>query len=61
MTHKEVLPDKDLLEKVAALKTLEISLLGKELKAQTSAAEKQYQKSNKLFMADDKKVRTSNN
>ena len=53
MTHKEVLPDKDLLEKVAALKTLEISLLGKESKPQTNAAEKQYQKSNKLFTADD--------
>ena len=61
MTDKEVLPDKDLLEKVAALKTLEISLLGKELKPQTNAAEKQYQKSNKLFTADDKKIRTSNN
>ena len=34
----------DLLEKAVVLKKFEYSPLGKELKAQTSSAEKQYQK-----------------
>ena len=34
----------DLLEKAVVLKKVEYSPLGKELKAQTSPAEKQYQK-----------------
>ena len=33
-----------LLQKAAAIKRFEFSLLGKELKKQTSVAEKQYQK-----------------
>ena len=40
LTGKDVLPKKDLLEKADALKGFEYSPLGKELKAQTSAAEK---------------------
>ena len=36
----DVLPETDLLEKAAAFKRFEYSLLGKELKAQTSVAEK---------------------
>ena len=40
LTGKDFLPKKDFLEKAAALKSFEYSLLGKELKAQTSAAEK---------------------
>ena len=56
-----------MLEKVAALKRFEYSSLGKELKAQTSVAEKQYQGLNKLFKPDEneksetiKKRRTRN-
>ena len=45
---------KGLLEKAAALKRFEYSPLGKEFKAQTSAAEKQYQVLNKIFKLDEK-------
>ena len=48
-TGKFVLSEKDLLEKAAATKRFEYSPLGKELKAQTSAAKKQYQKLDKVF------------
>ena len=44
-----------MLEKVAALRRFEYSPLGKELKTQTSAAEKQYQELNKIFKPDEKK------
>ena len=44
LTDKDVLAEKDFLEKAVALKRFEYSPLGKELKAQTSDAEKQYQK-----------------
>ena len=37
ITAKDVLPEKDLLEKAAVLKIFEYSPLGKELKAQTEA------------------------
>ena len=40
LTGKDVLPEKELLEKAAAMKRLEYSLLGKELKKKTSVAEK---------------------
>ena len=40
LTGKDVLPKKDLLEKADALTRFEYSPLGKELKAQTSAAER---------------------
>ena len=40
LTGKEVLPEKDLLEKAEAIKRFEYSPLGKELKKQTSVAEK---------------------
>ena len=40
LTGKDFLLKKDFLEKATALKSFEYSLLGKELKAQTSAAEK---------------------
>ena len=50
---KDVLPEKDLLEKADALKRFN-SALGKELKAQTSAAEKQYQKLDKVFDSNKK-------
>ena len=40
LTGKNVLPEKDLLEKTAATKRFKYSLLGKELKKQTSVVEK---------------------
>ena len=49
LTGKDVLPEKDLLEKAAAIKRFQYSSLGKELKKQTSAAEKQYQKLDNAF------------
>ena len=42
LTGKDVLPKEYLLGKAAALKRFEYSPLGKELKAHTSAEEKQY-------------------
>ena len=42
LTGKDLLPEIELLEKAIALKNWEFSLLGKELKKQTSVAEKQY-------------------
>ena len=44
LTGKGVLPKKDLLEKSARIKRFEYSPLGKDLKAQTSAAEKNLKK-----------------
>ena len=38
LTSKDVLPEKDFLEKAAAIKRFEYSLLGKKLKKQTSVA-----------------------
>ena len=49
MPSKDVLPQKDFLEKAAATKRLEYSLLGKKLKKQTSVAEEQYQKWDSAF------------
>ena len=49
LTGKDVLPEKDLLEKAATMKRFEHSLLGKELKKQTSVAEKQYQSFDKAL------------
>ena len=43
-----------MLEKAATIKRFEYSPLGKELKKQTSVAEKQYQRLNKLFKPDEK-------
>ena len=43
-----------MLEKAAALKRFDNSPFGKELKAQTSAAEKRYQKLDKVFEYDKK-------
>ena len=54
MTGKDLLPEKNLLEKAAVLKKFESSPLVKELKAQTSIVEKQYQGLNKLFKPDEK-------
>ena len=50
---KVVLPEKELLERVAALKKFEYSPLAKELKKQTSVAEMQYQNFDKVFKPDE--------
>ena len=42
LTGKDVLPEKDLLEKAPTIKRFEYAMLGKELKAQTSIAKNQY-------------------
>ena len=44
MTGKDALPEKHLLEKAAALKRFEYSLLDKEWNACNDIAKKQYQK-----------------
>ena len=49
MTGKDVLPEKDLLEKAATMKRFKYSPLGKTLKAQTEIAKKQYQKLDDTF------------
>ena len=53
-TGKDVLPEKDLLEKAATMRRFEYSPLGKELEKQTSVAEKQYQRFDKVFSHDEK-------
>ena len=54
LTGKDVLPKEYLLGKAAALKRFEYSPLGKELKAHTSAEEKQYWKLDKVFESNKK-------
>ena len=49
---------KDLLEKAATIKRFEYSVLGKELKAQTDIAKKQYQGLSKFFKSDEKEKLT---
>ena len=49
LSGRDVLPEKDLLQKAATMKKFEYYLLGKELKQQTSVAEKQYQDFCKVF------------
>ena len=44
LTGKDVLPEKHLPEKAATMKRFKYSPLGKELKKQTSVAEKHYKK-----------------
>ena len=51
LTGKDVLPEKDLLEKTAELKRFAYLLLGKK---STSVAEKQYQSFDKVFNHDKK-------
>ena len=52
MTDKDVLPERELLEKAATMKRFEYSPLGKELKAQTDIAKKQYQGLDKAFISN---------
>ena len=52
MIGKDVLPEKDLLEKAATMKRFEYSYLTKELNAQTDIARKQYQKLGDTYKFD---------
>ena len=52
LTGKDALREKDLLEKAATMKKFEYSLLGSELKKQTSIAEKQYKRLDKDYELD---------
>ena len=49
---KDVLPEKDLLEKAATMKRYKYSALDKKLKAQTGIAKKQYQELDKAFISN---------
>ena len=52
MTGKDVLLEQNLLEKTSAIKRFEYLPLGKEIKAQTDIAKKQYQKLGITFEFD---------
>ena len=52
LTGKDVLPEKDLLEKAVTMKRFKYLHLGKELKAQTDIAKKQYQKLGNTYEFD---------
>ena len=52
LTGKDVLPQKDLLEKASTMKSFEYLPLGKKLKAQTDIAKKQCQKLHNTFEFD---------
>ena len=54
MTGKDVLPEEKLLEQPATMKRFEYLLLGKELKKDSSAEEKQYQSFHKIFKYEEK-------
>ena len=53
LTGKDVLPEKDLLEKVATMKRFEYWLLISELKKQTDIAEKQYKRLDNTYELDN--------
>ena len=53
MTGRDVSPEKDLLEKAAAIKILEYSPLGSELKKQTDTARKLYQSLDNVYEFDE--------
>ena len=61
LTGKDVLLEKYLLEKAAAIKIFEYSPLRKDLKAETSAVEKRYQKLHKVFSSTVSKFVEVNN
>ena len=53
MTGRDVSPEKDLLEKATAIKILEYSPLGSELKKQTDTARKLYQSLDNVYEFDE--------
>ena len=52
LTGKDILPEKDLLEKAATLKRFEYSQSSKEIKTQTDIAKEQYQRLDNIFELD---------
>ena len=52
LTSKDILPEKDLLEKAAAIKRFEFSPLGSKLKKETVITKKIYQGLNKAFISN---------
>ena len=54
MTAKDVLPEKDMFGKAAAMKKFEHSPISSELKKQTDIAKKQYQRLDKVYEFDQK-------
>ena len=62
LTHKDVLPEKDLLEKAATIKRFEYSPLGKELIKQTKIAVRQTnnEKRHYLYLEDKEKATLKN-
>ena len=54
LTGKDVLPEKYLFEKSAAIKRFKYSPLGSELRKQSSVAEKQYKRLDKVFESNKK-------
>ena len=52
LTNKDVLPEKDFLEKAATMKKFEYLSSGKELKAKTDIEMKQYQKLDDVYEFD---------
>ena len=61
LTGKDILPEKCLLQKAAALKRFEYSPLGKEMKKQTSVAEKYYQKLGNTVQMRNQHLKTTVN
>ena len=57
-TSKNVLSEKDLLEKGATLKRFEYSIWDKELKAQIDILNKQYQTIKHFYSSDEKEEPT---
>ena len=52
LTGKDILPEKDLLEKAATLKRFEYSQSSKEIKTQTDIAKEHYQRLDNIFELD---------
>ena len=52
MTSKGVLPEKDLLEKAAAIESFEYFMLGKKSKTKPLLQKKQYQKTGSTFASN---------
>ena len=59
LTCQDVLPEIKVLEKASSIKRFEYLPIGKELKAQTSATKKQYQKLDKVFESNEKEEKFS--
>ena len=53
LTRKDVLPKKDLLEKVATMKRFKCSTVGKKLQALTGITKKQYQQLGNTYEFDE--------